>query len=181
MLAAICADDVVLAAASVAAAEVMVAEMITKLKGVGLTVWCRESTMDEPPENDGRMHWGGVGRLCWVKRCWSFAGSKVGLDGNVRHAIADGSAQAGKRWAKWRTVFSSSWLPEEAALEHFEIDNVAGFSLESERVDDGASPKRQNFKLECECGGERDRSEEATVDGNGSVVESLAQGLVTTG
>ena len=39
VLAAICyADDVVLVAASVAAAEVMVAEKIAKLKGVGLTV-----------------------------------------------------------------------------------------------------------------------------------------------
>ena len=42
------------------------------------------------------------------------------------------------------------------------------------RVDEGESPKRQNFELECEKGGERDRSEEASVDGKGSVVGTLA-------
>ena len=35
-------------------------------------------------------------------------------------------------------------------------------------MDDGESPKRHNYELECENGGERDRSEEATVDGTGS-------------
>ena len=43
-LAAICyADDVVLVAASVAAAEVMVAEVMAKLKEVGLTVGAEET------------------------------------------------------------------------------------------------------------------------------------------
>ena len=48
-------------------------------------------------------------------------------------------------------------------------NNVAVFSLEFERT------KRQNFELECENGGKRDWCEEATVDGNGPVVETLAQ------
>ena len=65
--------------------------------------------------------------------------------------------------------------PEEVALEHSEIDNVTGFSVEFERVDDGESPKRHNFELECENGGERDRSEEATVDGTESEAEISAQ------
>ena len=38
--------------------------------------------------------------------------------------------------------------PEEIALEHREIDNVAGFFVELERVDDGASSKRQDFEVE---------------------------------
>ena len=42
-------------------------------------------------------------------------------------------------------------------------------------VDDGESTKRQNCELECENGRERDWSEEATVDGNGPMVEALAQ------
>ena len=42
-------------------------------------------------------------------------------------------------------------------------------------MDDGESTKRQHCELECENGGERDRSEEAPVDGNGSVMETLAQ------
>ena len=40
---------------------------------------------------------------------------------------------------------------------------------------DDESPKRQNCELQCENGSERDWSEEATVDGNGLVVETLAQ------
>ena len=59
MLAAIYyADDVVLAAASGAAAEVMVAEVIAKLKEVADS-WCRENTLDKPPEDDGRKHCAG--------------------------------------------------------------------------------------------------------------------------
>ena len=38
--------------------------------------------------------------------------------------------------------------PEEISLEHREIDNVACFSVELERVDDGASSKRQDFEVE---------------------------------
>ena len=45
------------------------------------------------------------------------------------------------------------------------------FSLEFERSQD----TRQNCELECENGGKRDWCEEATVDGNGPVVETLAQ------
>ena len=67
VLAAICyADDVVLAAASVAAAEVMVAEVIAMLKDVGLTVgWCTENTLHEPPED------------CWQKHCGGRTGCVV--------------------------------------------------------------------------------------------------------
>ena len=63
--------------------------------------------------------------------------------------------------------------PEEAALEHREIDNVAGFLVEFERVDDGESSKRQDFDFECENGGRRDWYEARPLDGHGSV-ETLA-------
>ena len=62
-----------------------------------------------------------------------------------------------------------------AALEHRKKHNVAGFSLEFERLDDCRSPKRQNCELECESGGKRDWSDKATVDGIGPVVETVAQ------
>ena len=104
-----------------------------------------------------------------------FVGSRVCLDGNSRHAIARRSAQANKCLPKWRPVFEFIMAPEGVALEHCEIDNVAGLSLEFERVDDGESPKRQRIGLDCEIGGERDQNEEAPVDGNGSVVETFAQ------
>ena len=50
------------------------------------------------------------------------------------------------------------------------ICNVAGFPLDFERVDDGERTKKQS-----ESGGERDGGEEANVDGNGLVVETLVQ------
>ena len=64
---------------------------------------------------------------------------------------------------------------EKVAPEHCKDYNVAGFSLELERLDDCQSPKRQNCELECENGGKRDWSKETTLDGNGPVVETLAQ------
>ena len=64
---------------------------------------------------------------------------------------------------------------EEASLEHREIDNVAGFSVELERVDDGKGTKRQDLELECEGGAERHRCEKAAMDGIGPVVETMAQ------
>ena len=39
------------------------------------------------------------------------------------------------------TRFEFIMAPEEVALEHCEIDNVAGFSMELERVNDGEMPK----------------------------------------
>ena len=53
--------------------------------------------------------------------------------------------------------------------------NVARFSLECECLDDDQETKRQNFELGCENGGKRAWREEATMDGNGPVVETLAQ------
>ena len=54
---AICyADDVVLAAASVAAAEVIVAEVIAKIERSGFDSWRRENTLDNPTEDDGHKH-----------------------------------------------------------------------------------------------------------------------------
>ena len=46
--------------------------------------------------------------------------------------------------------------PEGSALEHREIDIVAGFLVGLERVDRGESTKRQDFELACETGGRRD-------------------------
>ena len=64
---------------------------------------------------------------------------------------------------------------KNAAPEHCNNYNVAGFSLEFERLDDDQGTKRENCELECENGGERDWCEEASVYGNGPVKETLAQ------
>ena len=62
--------------------------------------------------------------------------------------------------------------PEETALECREIDHVAGFSVELESVDDGESSKISIWSANS---GNRDWCETAPVDGDGSVVETLAQ------
>ena len=102
MLVAMCyADDVVLAAASVAAVEVMVAEVAAKLKEVGLTVGI-EKTHWASHMMDASIVVDGLAEL-W-EQVLAFVGSKVCLDGNARHAIAHRSASANKCLAKWRTV-----------------------------------------------------------------------------
>ena len=106
VLAAICyADDVVLVAASVAAAEVMVAEVIAKLKEVGLTVGAQKTHWTSHPKMvDRNTVVDGLGVLGLV-------GSKVCLDGNAGCAIAHRSAQANKQ-----PVLNSSWLPRMLRL-----------------------------------------------------------------
>ena len=106
-LAAICyAHDVVLVAASVAAAEVMVAEVIAKLKDVGgqKTHWTSYPKMMDKSIMVDEL------AVLWDE-VLEFVASKVCLDGNARHAIAHRSAQANKCLAKWRHVLNSSWLP----------------------------------------------------------------------
>ena len=91
------------------------------------------------------------------------------FDGNARHAVAHRSAQTNKCLAKWRTSLGS-WFPRKL-LEHREIYNVAGSSVWTK----GESSERQDLELKCENGGKRDWCEAVPVDGNGSVVETLAQ------
>ena len=47
--------------------------------------------------------------------------------------------------------FEFIMAPEEVAVDYCEIDNVAGFSVDFERVDDGESSRGQN-RGECENG-----------------------------
>ena len=107
VLSAICyADDVVL----VAAAEVMVAEVIAKLKEVGLSVGAQKTHWTSHPKMiDRSTVVDGLAVL--LEEVLEFVGSKVCLDGTARHAIAHRSAQANKCLAKWRHVLNSSRLP----------------------------------------------------------------------
>ena len=117
------ADDVVLVVASVAAAEVMVAEVIAKLKEVCLTVGAEKTHWTSHPKMMDTSV--GVDGLAVVwEEVLEFVGSKVCADGNARYAIAHRSAQPNKCLAKWRPVLRSSWLPR---TEHCKIYNVAGF------------------------------------------------------
>ena len=120
------ADDVVCVAASVAAAEVMVAEVIAKLKEVGLTVGSEKTHWTSHPKMVDRSIVVDGRTVLW-EEVLEFEGSNLCWDGNARYAVAHRSASANKCLAKWRPVLSSSWP------EHCKNYKVAGFSLELER------------------------------------------------
>ena len=143
-----------------------------KIERSGSDSWCRDSTLDCPPED--YMHFCGW-RGCVVGR----GAGTCGIEGvfgskSAAHDCAQisSSEQVLGEMAK---LIGFIMAPEETALEQREIDNMANVSVELERVDDGESPKRQDFEFECENGGKRDWCESVPVDGNRSVVETLAQ------
>ena len=110
-LAAICyADDVVLIAVSVSAAETMVSEVIEKLKEVGLTVGAQKTHWTSFPKMMDKNITVDGSAVVW-EEVLEFVGSMVCLDGNARHAIAHRTAQANKCRAKWKLVLNSPWLP----------------------------------------------------------------------
>ena len=74
--------------------------------------------------------------------------------------------------AKWFEFFMASNID---APEHRKNYNVAGF-FSGVRVSGRRSRhKETKSRAECENGGKRDWREEATMDGNAPVVETLAQ------
>ena len=110
-LAAIChADDVVLIAVSIDAAESMVSEVIEKLKEVGLTVGAQKTHWTSFPKMMDKYITVDGSAVVW-EEVLEFVGSMVCLDGNARHAIAHRTAQANKCRAKWKSVLSSPWFP----------------------------------------------------------------------
>ena len=138
----------------------IVAEVIAKLKEVGLTFGAEKTHWTSHPKiMDTSIEVDGLAML-W-EEVLEFVGSKVCLDGRVRNAIAHRSAQANKRLANWRPVSSSSWLPRKLRLSIVNSSMWQAFLWSLKRVNEGERPKRQIFELECENGGERDRSEEA--------------------
>ena len=140
-LAAICyADDVVLIAVSVSAAETMLSEVIEKLGEVGLsaqkTHWTSfPKMMDKNITVDGSA-------VVW-EEVLEFVGSMVCLDGNARHAIAHRTAQANKCRAKWKLVLNYPRLPRLLRLNTIKDYDVAGFPLEFECLDDGQGTERK--------------------------------------
>ena len=173
LLLAICyADDVVLAAASVAAAEVMVSEVISKLKEVGLTVGAQKTHEFFP--DDGHKHHGGR-----FGRGVGGGFGVCGIDGvsgrECKTCDRTQNRSSQQMSGEMETCVEFSMAPQIVAAEHCKDYDVAGLPLEFECLDDGQGTKRQNSELERENGCECCWSEEATMDGNGSVVETLAQ------
>ena len=110
-LAAICyADDVVLIAVSVSAAETMVSEVIEKLIEVGLTVGAQKTHWTSFPNMMDKNITVDGSAVVW-EDVLEFVGSMVCLGGNARHVISHRTAQANKCRAKWKIVLSSPWHP----------------------------------------------------------------------
>ena len=86
-----------------------------------------------------------VRNLAWSLDDFVLAAICYADDVVLAAAIALRSAQANKCLAKWRNRVGFIMAPEDNAREHREIDTVAGFSVELERVDDGESSKRQHL------------------------------------
>ena len=174
-LAAICyADDVVLIAVSVSAAETMVSEVIEKLKDVGLTVGAQKTHWTSFPKMVDKNIMVEGSAVVW-EEVLEFVGSMVCLDGNARHAIAHRTAQANKCRAKWKLVLNSPWLFRLLRLNIVKTTMWQAFPLELECLDDGQGTEGQNCELERENGGECCWSEKTARNGAGTVVETLAQ------
>ena len=113
--------------------------------------WCTKNTLDEFPEDGGQKHHGGrIG--CGVGR----SSGVCGIDGVSR----------------WEC---KTCAPQIAAVEHRKNYDVASLSMELECLDDGQGTERQNCELERENGGECCWSEKTARNGDGTVVETLAQ------
>ena len=181
VLAAICcADDVVLIAVSMSAAEVMVAEVIAKLKEVGLTVGAQKTHRTSFPKMmDKSITVDGLAVL-W-EEVLEFVGIKCVLGRECktsdRTQICSGQQMSGEV----RPVLKSSWLPRMLRLNIVKATMWQAF-LRSSSVWTTVKAQRDKIcKLECEDGGERHRREEAAVDGIGPVVETLAQNWSSVG
>ena len=168
------ADDVVLIAVSVSAAETMVSEVIEKLKEVGLTVGAPKTHWTSFPKMMDKNITVDGSAVVW-EEVLEFVGSMVCLDGNARHAIAHRTAQANKMPCKMETCVGFLMAPQIVAVEHRGDCGVAGFPLGLGCLDDGQGTERQNCELERENGGECCWSEKTARNGAGTVVETLAQ------
>ena len=137
---------------------------------------CRytENTLDKSPEYDRQKH-------CCGRTGCAMGGSLgvCGIEGvSGRECKTNDRAQnrSGQQMSgEVETCLDFFVTSKNVALEHCKNHNVAGFSLEFERVDDDQDTKRRDCDLECENGGKRDWRAEAIVDGIGPVVETLAE------
>ena len=136
-LAAICfADDVVLIAVSVSAAETMVSEAIEKTARGWTDGWRTENTLDEFPEDDGqKRHGGRIG--CGVGGSFGVCGidGVSGRECKTCDRTQDSSSQQMPR--NMETCVEFPMAPQIVAVAHREDYDVAGFPLELECLDDG--------------------------------------------
>ena len=145
-LAAICyADDVVLIAVSVAAAETMVSERSDRKTERGWTDgWRTENTLDEFPEDDGQKHHGGrIG--CDVGGSFGVCGIDGVSGRECKTCDRTQNSSSQQMPCKMETCVEFPMAPQTAAIEHRKDYDVAGFPLELECLDDGQGTERDKI------------------------------------
>ena len=136
--------------------------------------WCTKNTLDEFPEDGRQKHHGG-----WIGCDVGGSSGVCGIDGVSRwecttcNRAQNSSSQ--QMPCKMETCVGFSMAPQIATFEHRKNYDVAGLSMELECLDDGQGTERQNCELERENGGECCWSEKTAWNGDGTVVETLAQ------
>ena len=130
-----CADDVVLIAVSMDAAESTVSEVIEKLKEVGLTVGAQKTHWTSFPKMDQHILVDGSA-VGW-EEVLEFVRSRCVWTGMHDMRSHTELAQANKCRAKWTTCVDFPMAPQIVAVEHRQDYDVAGLLLELECLDDG--------------------------------------------
>ena len=112
-----------------------------KTEGGRSVCWYTENTLDKLPEDDGQKHHGGWTAVLW-EEVLEFCGVKgvLGRERKTRDRTQICSSQQ-----MYGEVETSSEF-QVLAVEHCKDNNVAGFPLEFECLDDGQGPKRQTLR-----------------------------------
>ena len=139
------------------AAEIMVTEVIAKLKEVGLSVVAQKTHWTRWTKTSWWMDWLG----CVVGGSIGVCGIKGVLGRECKTCDRTQNCSSQQMYGEVETSFEFFMAPQVVVVEHCKDYNVAGFPLEFECLDDGQGPERLNCELECEDGGERHRREEA--------------------
>ena len=140
-LAAICfADNVVLIAVSVSAAEIMVSEVIEKLKEVGLTVGAQRTHWTSFPKMTDKKHHGG-----WIGCGVGGSFGVCGIDGvsgrECKTCDRTQNSSSQQMSGEMETCVEFSMAPQIVAAEHCKDYDVAG--IPGVRVSGGRSRHKE--------------------------------------
>jgi hypothetical protein len=115
-LSALCyADDIILVAHTAEHLALMAADIVDKLKEIGLGIGAEKTHWSSTPAQEGTtLTIEGV-QICWESNL-TFVGTVIDLSGNSGPAILYRMAQADKSFAKWRGVLTNSLVTLKARL-----------------------------------------------------------------
>jgi hypothetical protein len=109
------ADDIILAAHTAEHLEQMVADVVEKLKEIGLGIGAEKSHWSSTPAQDGTLLNIEGTQISWESSL-TFVGTVIDLSGNAGPAILYRMAQADKAYAKWKSVLTNSLVSRKARL-----------------------------------------------------------------